>query len=171
MLDRRLVEGVAAALGTEPGLVEKEWHVVRAISVIAGLDHGLARPVFSGGTSLSVGWGLIKRFSEDIDFKVAMPEPANPSQGRARRGKFRENVFVVFSHLELTGNVEPLGFSSGALPVGACLGMRVVMMLNETQSRASTIGIFLPRITSDLTPVFRHWLKRHSERSRRRRLF
>jgi predicted nucleotidyltransferase component of viral defense system len=66
VLDPRLVEQVAAALGTEPGLVEKEWHVVRAIRIIADLDHGDARPVFSGGTSLSVGWGLIKRFSEDI---------------------------------------------------------------------------------------------------------
>ena len=35
-----------------------------------------ATPVFSGGTSLSKGWGLIKRFSEDIDFKVAMPAAA-----------------------------------------------------------------------------------------------
>lgn len=95
MLDPRLVEQVAAALGTEPGLVEKEWHVVRAIRIIADLDHGDARPVFSGGTSLSVGWGLIKRFSEDIDFKVAMPEAANPSQARAQRRKLRENVFAA----------------------------------------------------------------------------
>lgn len=29
--------------------------------------------MFSGGTSLFMAWGLIKRFSEDIDFKVAMP--------------------------------------------------------------------------------------------------
>jgi len=95
VLDRNLVEQVAAALGTEAGLVEKEWHVVRAIRVIASLDHGGARPVFSGGTSLSVGWGLIKRFSEDIDFKVAMPEATNPSQGRAQRRKFREDVFTA----------------------------------------------------------------------------
>lgn len=95
MLDLRLVEQVAAALGTEPGLVEKEWHVVRAIRVIADLDHNDARPVFSGGTSLSVGWGLIKRFSEDIDFKVVMPEAANPSQAKAQRRKFRENVFAA----------------------------------------------------------------------------
>ena len=97
MLDRRLAEEVAAALGTEPGLVEKEWHVVRAIRVIADLDHGAVRPVFSGGTSLSVGWGLIKRFSEDIDFKVAMPGAANPSQARAQRRKLRENVLAALA--------------------------------------------------------------------------
>lgn len=97
MLDRQLVEEVAADLGTEPGLVEKEWHVVRAIGVVAALDPDGARPVFSGGTSLSVGWGLIKRFSEDADFKVAMPEAANPSQGRAQRRKFRERVLAALA--------------------------------------------------------------------------
>ncbi len=97
MLDLRFVEQVAAGLGIEPGLVEKEWHVVRALRVIADVDHGEARPVFSGGTSLSVGWGLIRRFSEDIDFKVAMPQPTNPSQGRAQRRKFREDVLSALA--------------------------------------------------------------------------
>lgn len=59
MLDRQLVEEVAVEFGTAPGLIEKEWHVVRAIGVVSALDHGEARPVFSGGTSLSVGWGLM----------------------------------------------------------------------------------------------------------------
>jgi len=56
VLDPQRVEELAAELGTAPGLIEKEWHVVRAIGVIAALDHEGARPVFSGGTSLSVGW-------------------------------------------------------------------------------------------------------------------
>lgn len=107
MLDPRFVEQVAAALGTEPGLVEKEWHVVRALRVIADVDHGQARPVFSGGTSLSVGWGLIRRFSEDIDFKVAMPQPTNPSQGRAQRRKFREDVLSALAGADFRLVSEP----------------------------------------------------------------
>jgi hypothetical protein len=93
VLDRRLVEDVANRLrpGGE-GLIEKDWHVVRAISVLAALDHGDALPVFSGGTSLSIAWGLIKRFSEDVDFKVAMPEAPSPSQARARRSACRHKV-------------------------------------------------------------------------------
>lgn len=93
MLDRRLVEDVANTLrpGGE-GLIEKDWHVVRAISVLAALDHGDALPVFSGGTSLSMAWGLIKRFSEDVDFKVAMSEAPTSSQARARRSAFRHKV-------------------------------------------------------------------------------
>lgn len=61
MLDRRLVEEVAANLGTNPGLVEKGGHLVRVIAVLASFDHGGAAPVFSGGTSLLTGWDLILR--------------------------------------------------------------------------------------------------------------
>ena len=73
MLDPRLVERLAEDLGTSPGLVEKDWHVVRALGVIAQVDTSGMMPAFSGGTSLSKGWELIKRFSEDIDFKVGEP--------------------------------------------------------------------------------------------------
>jgi hypothetical protein len=51
-------------LGADRSLVEKGWHVVRAIGVLAKLDHGEVTSVFLGGTSLSKGWGLIKRFSD-----------------------------------------------------------------------------------------------------------
>jgi hypothetical protein len=90
--DRRLVEEVAAALGTRPGLVEKDWHVVRAIGVIAGVDTTGMMPAFSGGTSLSKAWGLIKRFSEDIDFKVGEPAGTSASRARRERSAYRERI-------------------------------------------------------------------------------
>lgn len=88
MLDPALVEAIASELGTHTGLVEKDWQVVYALSVLAGLDHGIAKPTFSGGTSLSKGWGLISRFSEDIDFKIAMPASAT----RQNRSTYRKMV-------------------------------------------------------------------------------
>jgi hypothetical protein len=97
VLDRNLVEQVAGALGTTPGLVEKDWHVVRALGVLAALDPKGATAVFSGGTSLSKGWGLIKRFSEDIDFKVAMPAGATKSEGRRQRTAYRERVLSALA--------------------------------------------------------------------------
>lgn len=92
MLDRRLAEQVAADLGTDPGLVEKDWHVVRALGVIAALGHTGIMPVFSGGTSLSKGWELIRRFSEDIDFKVAMPAAATASRAKSERSTYRRGL-------------------------------------------------------------------------------
>ena len=108
MLDPRLIEQIASALGTESGLVEKEWHVVRAIGVLASMDHGDVRPAFSGGTSLSVGWGLIKRFSEDIDFKIALPEAANASQTRAQCRTYREKVLAALATADFKLIGEPV---------------------------------------------------------------
>ena len=95
MLDKNLIERIAGALGTRPGLIEKDWHVVRALGILATLEHRDIRPVFSGGTSLAKGWGLIKRFSEDIDFKVAMPSTKTKAEGRKLRSSYREEVLAL----------------------------------------------------------------------------
>ena len=92
MLDRRLVEKVAGDLLTSPGLVEKDWHVTRAIGVFAARDHGGAIPAFGGGTSLSKAWGLIKRFSEDIDFKVTMPPGSSRNRAKRDRSVYRDQI-------------------------------------------------------------------------------
>ncbi len=97
MPNQPLIEQIASALGTNASLVEKDWHVVRALGVLAALDHAPAAPAFSGGTSLSKGWGLIKRFSEDIDFKVAMPAAASKAEGRRLRSAYRERVLSALT--------------------------------------------------------------------------
>ena len=97
MPDRRLVEEVAADLGTQPGLIEKDWQVVRAIGVIAEVDTTGMMPAFSGGTSLSKGWELIKRFSEDIDFKVGEPAANSASRARRERTAYRHRVLEALT--------------------------------------------------------------------------
>jgi predicted nucleotidyltransferase component of viral defense system len=91
MPDRHLVEALADDLGTTPGLVEKDWHFVRTIGAIAKVDPARDSP-FSGGTSLSKGWELIKRFSEDIDFKVGEPPTESRAQARRALTAYRERV-------------------------------------------------------------------------------
>ena len=119
MLDRRLVEAIASALGAKPGLVEKDWHVVRAIAVLAGLDHGDVKPVFSGGTALSKGWGVIKRFSEDIDFKVAMPAAASGAKAKKARSAYREQILASLIAADFSLLEKPLvGNDSGFFSAG-----------------------------------------------------
>ena len=96
VLDRRLVERVADSLLTEPGLVEKDWHVTRAISVLASIDHEGVVPAFGGGTSLSKAWGLIRRFSEDIDFKVTMPLMSR-NRARRERSAYRGRIIAALA--------------------------------------------------------------------------
>jgi hypothetical protein len=54
-------------------------------------------PAFSGGTSLSKGWELIKRFSEDIDFKVGEPAAGSASRARRERTAYRERVLEALT--------------------------------------------------------------------------
>lgn len=64
-------EATAERLGTTVQAIEKDVWVCR---VIDALFKGLGRQpklFFKGGTSLSKGYGLIKRFSEDIDIVVS----------------------------------------------------------------------------------------------------
>jgi hypothetical protein len=92
VLDPRLVEDVARQLRSEPGLIEKDWYVTRALGVLAAFDHGGSIPAFGGGTSLSKAWGLIRRFSEDIDFKVTMPPGASRNKAKRDRSAYRKRV-------------------------------------------------------------------------------
>jgi predicted nucleotidyltransferase component of viral defense system len=51
--------------GLRPSIVEKDYYVTEALRIIAATASD--RVIFKGGTSLSKGWNLIQRFSEDID--------------------------------------------------------------------------------------------------------
>lgn len=60
----------ALRLGTTPQNVEKDFWVCWTLDALFnGLSEG-PRLLFKGGTSLSKGFGLIQRFSEDIDVTV-----------------------------------------------------------------------------------------------------
>lgn len=49
-------------------IIEKDYYVTEALRILA--DNFANEIIFKGGTSLSKGWNLIQRFSEDIDLFV-----------------------------------------------------------------------------------------------------
>lgn len=59
------------------GLVEKDLHVVRAIAALATLEAAPFDLVFGGGTALARAHRIVRRMSEDVDFKI-VPRPAAP---------------------------------------------------------------------------------------------
>lgn len=70
---QELLEAVATELAVDPSFIEKDWHATQIIAGITTRGSAELAPVFSGGTSLSKGYGLIRRFSEDLDFKLLLP--------------------------------------------------------------------------------------------------
>ena len=68
---RELFLGTALRLGTTAQNIEKDFWVCWTLDALfCGLKPGGPRLLFKGGTSLSKGFGLIARFSEDIDITV-----------------------------------------------------------------------------------------------------
>ena len=70
-LDITLIEQIAEELAIDPSFIEKDWYATQALRVIHAADSKECRFIFAGGTCLSKAYGLIERFSEDIDFKIA----------------------------------------------------------------------------------------------------
>lgn len=51
--------------GLRAAIIEKDYYVTEALRIIAST--ACDKVIFKGGTSLSKGWNLIQRFSDDID--------------------------------------------------------------------------------------------------------
>ncbi|HYN40774.1 MAG TPA: nucleotidyl transferase AbiEii/AbiGii toxin family protein, partial [Thermoanaerobaculia bacterium] len=64
---RDLLRITATSCALSPGLVEKDYWVTHALWALHAQGFEIW---FKGGTSLSKGFGLIERFSEDLDLKV-----------------------------------------------------------------------------------------------------
>ncbi len=64
-----LVDAASRELRIPPGDIEKDIWVVEVLRSIVRPIEG-ARVVFKGGTSLSKAYGLIERFSEDVDLLI-----------------------------------------------------------------------------------------------------
>ena len=83
----------ALRLGTTSQNIEKDFWVCWTLDALFnGLKEGGPRLLFKGGTSLSKGFGLINRFSEDIDvtvFRDDIGEPATIEELNALSGNKR----------------------------------------------------------------------------------
>jgi len=65
--------------------VTKDFHVVRAIKTIAAVDASPFALIFGGGTALARAHKLVRRMSEDVDFKVVPLAAAPISKSGLRR--------------------------------------------------------------------------------------
>ena len=90
---RDLFLTTAGRLGTAVQNVEKDFWVCWTLDALFnGLPEDTPRLLFKGGTSLSKSFGLIDRFSEDIDitvFRNDLGEAASVEELEALSGKKR----------------------------------------------------------------------------------
>lgn len=91
-----LVDIAAVKVGLDPALVEKDYWVTHTLWELhrCGLDVW-----FKGGTSLSKGFGIIERFSEDLDLQIerggatGLPEVTSWNKNSMQATSSREDFF------------------------------------------------------------------------------
>lgn len=101
-----LLSIVSAERGVSEALVEKDYWITHTLWALqeAGLEL-----YFKGGTSLSKGFGLIERFSEDLDLKITapgLPAVANWRSKGVRATREREAYFCALEeqlHMAVEG--------------------------------------------------------------------
>src|SRR5271165_1289055 len=74
-----LIRIVAGERGIDPALVEKDYWIMHCLYGLQQLGYAFE---LKGGTSLSKGYQIIDRFSEDIDIRIEPPKDRDVKIGR-----------------------------------------------------------------------------------------
>lgn len=103
----QVVEAISRQNSIAAQLVEKDYWLMHVLWAVqnCGLQYEL-----KGGTSLSKGWGIISRFSEDIDIKIFPPNDLKVYSGKNQsKPKHRESRNAYFEwlleELKITGSI------------------------------------------------------------------
>ncbi len=162
--DRRgLFLTTAARLGTAVQNVEKDFWVCWTLDALFnGLQAGGPRLLFKGGTSLSKAYGLISRFSEDIDitvFREDLGEPAEAKELDALSGKQRrirlEHIRTACQQYIADGMTAQLGVvATKAIPDG-----RFRLELDPDDADRQTLLFWYPAVTATSNDYIRSAVK------------
>jgi hypothetical protein len=85
-----LLRAVADEKRQRAAIVEKDYYLCRALNALSASQKG--RFILKGGTSLSKGWNLLDRFSEDLDILVRTEEGWGGSKRDTRLKTLRDTI-------------------------------------------------------------------------------
>src|SRR3989338_8668140 len=91
---RNLYQTLSLEMGIFPQIIEKDYWLMHCLWGLKEQGFGLE---LKGGTSLSKGWGIIDRFSEDVDIKISTPDvtklPVGKNHDKTSHIKARADYF------------------------------------------------------------------------------
>lgn len=148
----------AQRLGANAQYIEKDFWVCWTLDVLYhGLPAGGPRLLFKGGTSLSKGYGLINRFSEDIDitaFREDLNQAATVEELEGLSGKKRKAKLDAIRDACQAWVSGPLQEGVTARLDGfVSKGGKVV--LDDTDPDGQTLLVFYPSIVPGETDYIR----------------
>lgn len=107
-LFRQSIEFAAQKLNMLPIYIEKDYWITFALHTIFHNEIG-SEAVFKGGTALSKCFGIIERFSEDIDLVVLQNESDSGSKLKSKLKKITEVVSQQLKEIEIDKITTKLG--------------------------------------------------------------
>ena len=149
---RDLFLSAAARLGTAVQHVEKDFWVCWTLDVLFnGLPKGNPRLLFKGGTSLSKAFGLIARFSEDIDitvFRDDLGHNADTAKLEAMSGK-RRRAHLDAIRLSCQAYINgPLTEQFGAAAAAAIPSGRFQLQSDPDDADKQSLLFWYPAVTA-----------------------
>jgi hypothetical protein len=149
---RDLFLGTAARLGTAVQHVEKDFWVCWTLDALFnGLPKGNPRLLFKGGTSLSKAFGLIARFSEDIDitvFRDDLGHNADTTELEAMSGKKRRARLDATRTSCQTYINGPLREHFGKAAAAAIPSGRFQLQVDPDDSDGQSLLFWYPAVTA-----------------------
>lgn len=110
--NKKLFQDAVIATSQQKGIpeiyVEKDYWVTLVLYTIFNNEVG-KEIVFKGGTALSKCFGLIQRFSEDIDLVILRKEGETGNQLKTKIKRVSNCVSVVLPEIEIEGITNKLG--------------------------------------------------------------
>ena len=79
-IDKSKITELSLEIGIPEPYIEKDIYLIEVLKVLREFNNEQFQFIFSGGTCLSKGHNLIKRFSEDIDFMVKGSDRLNRTE-------------------------------------------------------------------------------------------
>lgn len=106
MLDKpneEQIKKTAKLLSIPVEFVRKDFYVTKAIQVLVGVQNDYFSLIFQGGTSLSKGYQIISRLSEDVDFRIILKQKAFLLGKEAKRKHLRDFRYALVKMLSSAG--------------------------------------------------------------------
>ena len=154
---RDLFLTTARRLGTAVENVEKDFWVCWTLDVLFnGVAAGAPRLLFKGGTSLSKSFGLIDRFSEDIDITVfrndlgeaASVEELEALSGKKRRAKLDAIKAACQAFMAGPLRRELTALAADVMTAAEIAGNRYRMELDAADADQQTLLFWYPSVTT-----------------------
>lgn len=148
----------------DPAIFEKDLLIIKTLALLQNFNWDEFSIVFCGGTSLSKGHRLIRRMSEDIDFKIIIPSSLSRSQSRRKLGKLRNELGQYLQEAGFNLNLDscppnnenrhfefPLGYESQFPPIAA-LRPEIKLEFTARSPRLPTSELQVNSLLSEVIP-------------------